>query len=214
MLKVYEIYQSIQGEGSQAGMPCVFIRLAGCPLRCSYCDTPQALSPDSGELMSIDTIVDTVMGYLPSLILVTGGEPLAQPECIALLQHLVELRYHVQLETSGAFDITDTPPSVQKILDIKTPASGQEEQNLWGNLALLQEHDEIKFVLANRDDYLWCKKIIEDRLPDTPASILLSPVYNMLQASDLCAWMLEDHLPVRLNMQLHKIIWGGDAVGV
>jgi len=214
LLKIHEIYQSIQGEGSQAGMPCIFIRLAGCPLRCGYCDTPEALTASSGHSMSIDAIIHAVADYSSSLILVTGGEPLAQPQCIELLQALVALRYHVQLETSGAFDVTDTPPAVQKILDIKTPASGEAEKNLWCNLSLLQEHDEIKFVIANRDDYLWCKEIIEDRLPDTPASILLSPVYNQLQPSDLCAWMLEDHLPVRLNMQLHKIIWGENATGV
>jgi len=214
VLRVHEIYQSIQGESSLAGVPCIFIRLAGCPLRCIYCDTPQALSATSGTSMSVDEVIEAIAPYQHSLVLVTGGEPLTQPDCIPLLQRLIELRHTVQIETSGALDVSNIPPSVQKILDIKTPGSGEESRNLWENLALLQQHDEIKFVLTSREDYLWCKGIIEDRLPDTPAAILLSPAHGQLQASDLCEWILADHLPVRLNMQIHKIIWGADASGV
>lgn len=214
MLYVHEIYQSIQGESSLAGMPCVFIRLAGCPIRCSYCDTPQAQGFDAGKEMSVDAITEAVARFSESLVLVTGGEPLAQPSTIELLKKLVELNHNVQLETSGTYDVSSVPPSVQKILDIKTPASGEVERNHWPNLALLQEHDEIKFVVVNREDYEWCKQVIEEQLPDTPARILLSPAFAQLPAADLCAWMLEDQLPVRLNIQLHKYIWDSDATGV
>ncbi len=214
MLYIHEIYQSIQGESSLAGVPCTFVRLAGCSLRCTYCDTPQAWRPDAGTAMSVDEVLAKVADYAPSLVLVTGGEPLEQAECIDLLKALVIRKYNVQLETSGAFDISDVPPSVQKILDIKAPSSGEQQRHLWGNLALLQEHDEIKFVLRDRNDYEWCKERIEADLPDTPAEILLSPVWGELDAADLVAWMLEDQLPVRLNLQLHKIIWGANATGV
>ncbi len=214
MLKIHEIYQSIQGESSLMGMPCVFVRLAGCPLRCRYCDTPQAWNEEAGRAMSIDETMEEVSRFALPLVLVTGGEPLAQAACIDLLQALVEAKFNVQLETSGAYDIAPVPPSVQKILDIKTPGSGEVERNLWSNLALLQEHDEIKFVLRDREDYLWCRQKIESDLPDTPADILLSPAWGELEAAELAAWILEDRLPVRLNLQLHKIIWGDDACGV
>jgi 7-carboxy-7-deazaguanine synthase len=164
--------------------------------------------------MSVDQVIEAIAPYPQSLVLVTGGEPLAQADCIALLERLIELHLTVQVETSGAFDVSNVPPSVQKVLDIKTPGSGEETRNLWANLALLQGHDEIKFVLTSREDYLWCKEIIEERLPDTPATILLSPAYGQLQPADLSAWILADNLPVRLNMQIHKIIWGADVSGV
>ncbi len=212
---MHEIYDTIQGESTLAGMPCTLLRLAGCPLRCSYCDTPKALPFDSGEWMEIEAIAAEVERRARPLALVTGGEPLAQRACPRLLERLAGSGRIVQLETSGAYDIGAVPAGVRRILDIKTPGSGEAERNRPENLPLLREGDEIKFVLTSREDYEWTRDFIRQHaLDDAPAPLLLSPAWGMLEARDLSAWMLEDRLPARLQLQWHKIIWGGDADGV
>ena len=214
MINIHEIYQSIQGESTLAGMPCTFVRLAGCPLSCHYCDTEQAIPFDSGRAMSIAHVIAQVKDMGNPLVLVTGGEPLAQKSCIDLLLGLLELDVIVQLETSGALDVKPVPQMVRKVMDLKTPDSGEEKRNRWENLQYLYKHDEIKFVLASRRDYEWCKQVIEQRLHDTSATILLSPCWGKLTPSDLSAWILEDRLPVRMQLQMHKVIWGAEAKGV
>jgi len=214
MINIHEIYQSIQGESTLAGVPCTFVRLAGCPLRCSYCDTLQAIPFDSGNSMPIDDVLVQVKQWNNPLVLVTGGEPLAQKSCIDLLQKLLATGVMVQLETSGALDISTVPVAVRKVLDIKSPASGEEKRNRWENLQYLQTHDEIKFVLNDEADYLWAKRVIAERLQDTPATILLSPCWGALSPEDLCAWILDDKLPVRMQLQMHKVIWGAEKTGV
>jgi len=214
MINIHEIYQSIQGESTLAGMPCTFVRLAGCPLRCTYCDTLQAIPFDSGEGMAIEDVVAQVSAWENPLVLVTGGEPLAQRTCIELLQKLLATGAIVQLETSGALDISAVPIAVRKVLDIKTPGSGEEKRNRWENLQYLQAHDEIKFVLTNQADYVWAKRVIEERLKDASATILLSPCWGTLNPEDLCTWVLQDKLPVRMQLQMHKVIWGADKTGV
>ncbi|MDQ6968047.1 MAG: radical SAM protein [Mariprofundaceae bacterium] len=214
MINIHEIYQSIQGESTLAGMPCTFVRLAGCPLRCSYCDTPQAIAFDSGNSMAIDDVVAQAKSWSNPLLLVTGGEPLAQKSCIELLQKLLNTGGIVQLETSGALDVRLVPSAVRKVLDIKTPGSGEEKRNRWENLQYLNAEDEIKFVLKDQADYMWAKGVIEKRLQNTPATILLSPCWGALSAEDLCAWILRDKLPVRMQLQMHKVIWGAEKTGV
>jgi len=213
-MNIHEIYQSIQGESTLAGMPCTFVRLAGCPLRCTYCDTLQAIPFDSGSSMSIEDVLAQVKVLANPLVLVTGGEPLAQKSCIELLQKLLAMGVMVQLETSGALDIRSVPVAVRKVVDIKTPASGEEKRNRWENLPYLHDHDEIKFVLKDRADYLWAKRVIHERLADMRATILLSPCWGELNPEDLCAWILDDKLPVRMQLQMHKVIWGADKTGV
>lgn len=214
MINVHEIYQSIQGESTLVGMPCTFVRLAGCPLRCTYCDTLQAIPFDSGKGKAIDDVVAQVSAWNNPLVLVTGGEPLAQKSCIALLQKLLATGVIVQLETSGALDVRTVPDAVRKVLDIKTPGSGEEKRNRWENLQYLHAHDDIKFVLTNEADYVWAKRVIEERLQDTSATILLSPSWGSLNPEDLCAWILRDKLPVRMQLQMHKVIWGAEKTGV
>ena len=214
MINIHEIYQSIQGESTLAGMPCAFVRLAGCPLRCHYCDTEQAIPFDSGQAMPIAHVIAQVKDMGNPLVLVTGGEPLAQKSCIDLLKGLLELDVIVQLETSGALDVKPVPQIVRKVMDLKTPDSGEEKRNRWENLQYLYKYDEIKFVLASRRDYEWCKQVIEQRLHDTSATILLSPCWGKLIPSDLSTWILEDGLPVRMQLQMHKVIWGAEAKGV
>ena len=214
MLNIYEIYQSVQGESTLAGMPCTFVRLAGCPLRCDYCDTLQAIPFDSGKAMSLDDIVKAVQAFHHPLVLVTGGEPLAQKACVQLLQKLCDVISVVQLETSGALDVSSVPSSVRKIIDVKTPGSGEEKRNRWHNIQFLQVHDEVKFVLTSRCDYEWAREIVHQHFQDTAATLLFSPAWGVLDAADLCAWMLEDQLPVRLQLQMHKVIWGAEKTGV
>ncbi len=211
-IRLFELYDSIQGESTLAGMPCTLVRLAGCPLRCTYCDTVQALPFDAGERRSIGDIVDEVNARNRPLTLVTGGEPLAQKTTFSLLQALADARPLVQLETSGAFDITDVDPRVRRILDLKTPGSGEVARNNWRNLQDLRDGDEIKVVICNRDDYEWALNAIDRYQPSVP--VLFSPAWGELDPADLASWILEDHAPVRLQLQWHKHIWGAEASGV
>lgn len=205
-LKIYEIFHSLQGETSRIGLPTVFVRLTGCPMRCTYCDTAYAFS--GGRNMEISEIMRQVATYGARFVTVTGGEPLAQKECRDLLKALCDAGYSVSIETGGAMDISVVDPRVSVILDIKTPASNESENNLWSNLAHLKPADEIKFVLCNRDDYEWAKqKLSELNLTDT-CPVLFSPSYQELSATELASWVLADHLPVRMQVQLHKVLWG------
>ena len=196
-------------------MPCTFIRLAGCPLRCSYCDTTQAIPTDSGAWHAIDQIIDDVKQRNRPLVLVTGGEPLAQRNCNVLLQRLLALGIKVQLETSGAYSIAGVPEGVHRIIDVKTPDSGEVERNQLQNMSQLRAEDELKFVICSRADYEWSRDfIVAHQLESAGIPILFSTAWAELSAQQLCAWILEDHLPVRLHMQLHKVIWGAEASGV
>lgn len=195
-------------------MPCTFIRLAGCPLACVYCDTPQAIPLDSGQQQTFTTIETALMPINTPLVLVTGGEPLAQKNCVALLTHLLSLYEHVQLETSGAYDISHVPADVSVILDIKTPGSGEVARNRWQNMQHLRANTEIKFVLTNREDYEWAKVQLEAHHLANQCTVLMSCVWGSLNPQDLAAWILQDALPVRMQIQLHKVIWGAEAIGV
>ena len=214
-LRVHEIYQSIQGESTLAGMRCTFIRLAGCPLQCRYCDTPQAIPMDSGSWMNIEEIEKKVRDFANPLILITGGEPLAQRNCIPLLEALSGLDAILQLETSGALPIDKVPASVRRIVDIKTPDSGECQRNKLDNLAKLKAGDELKFVICSRADYEWSRDFItEHRLGLSSVPLLFSAAWGQLDIADLSSWIIEDRLPVRMQLQLHKVIWGAEAVGV
>jgi 7-carboxy-7-deazaguanine synthase len=207
-LRITEIFFSLQGETSRAGLPTVFVRLTGCPLRCGYCDTDYAFQ--GGETLSIATILEQVAQSQPRYVTVTGGEPLAQKNCIPLLQALCDAGYSVSLETSGALDIAKVDARVSRIVDIKTPGSGEVEKNRWENLPLLTPHDELKFVLCDEADYVWAKqKLLEHRLNER-CQVLFSPVHGKLEATQLADWILRDRLPVRLQTQLHKYLWGSE----
>jgi len=196
-------------------MPCTLVRLAGCPLRCYYCDTPQAIPTDSGQPMSVGDIVRKVAASNRPLVLVTGGEPLAQRYTIELLASLLELGCMVQLETAGAYSLEHVPAGIRRIVDIKTPGSGEVTRNCMQNLDLLGLGDEIKFVLTSQDDYVWARDFIHRHLMDmNGVTILFSPAWGEITASDLCAWVLQDRLSVRVQVQMHKIIWGPEAEGV
>ncbi|MDQ6994926.1 MAG: radical SAM protein [Mariprofundaceae bacterium] len=214
MLNIHEIYTSVQGESTLVGTPCTFVRLAGCPLHCTYCDTLDAIPFDSGQAMSISDIVEQVRLLSNPLVLVTGGEPLAQKACIRLLEQLCDIVPMVQLETSGALDTTSVPKAVRKIIDVKTPGSGEAGHNRWSNFKCLEPHDEVKFVLTSRADYEWSRDVLQKTFHDVSATVLFSPCWESLNPADLCAWILEDHLPVRLQVQMHKVIWGKDKKGV
>ena len=205
-LRISEIFYSLQGESTRVGIPTVFIRLTGCPLRCTYCDTTYAFT--GGNTQTLNEIMQEVASYSPEYICVTGGEPLAQKGCIPLLQTLCDKGYSVSLETSGALDVSAVDSRVSKILDIKTPASGEMAKNLWGNLLHLNAHDEIKFVLCDEADYRWATQILEEHKLAEKCTVLLSPAQGQLEARDLAEWILRDKLPVRLQVQLHKLLWG------
>lgn len=205
-LKIYEIFHSLQGETSRIGLPTVFVRLTGCPMRCTYCDTAYAFS--GGRNMEVSEIMQQVATYDARYVTVTGGEPLAQKECRDLLKALCDAGYSVSIETGGAMDISVVDPRVSVILDIKTPASNESENNLWGNLAHLKAADEIKFVLCNRDDYDWAKQKLSELNLTDKCPVLFSPSYQELSAPELASWVLADHLPVRMQVQLHKVLWG------
>lgn len=206
MLKIHEIFHSLQGESTRVGLPTVFVRLTGCPLRCGYCDTAYAFQ--GGENMTLEQIQAKVAEYGAKYVTVTGGEPLAQKECISLLQALCDAGYSVSLETSGAMDIEKVDSRVSVILDIKTPGSGEEKKNLWSNLDRLKSTDEVKFVLCGREDYNWARQILAQRGIADKCTVLFSPVYSRLDPADLADWVLQDRLPVRMQVQLHKILWG------
>jgi 7-carboxy-7-deazaguanine synthase len=211
MLRVTEIFHSIQGESSHAGRPCVFVRLTGCNLRCRWCDSEYTFT--GGERMPLDAIMERVHSYGCNLVEVTGGEPLAQAECLDLIQRLADEGFEVLIETSGSIDIAPVDKRAKIILDIKCPGSGEAEKNLWSNLDHLKRDDEIKFVIADRADYEWARKIIQERKLQR-WTILLSPVWGEMDMKSLAEWMLVDRLPARFQTQLHKHIWGAEARGV
>ena len=205
-LRITEIFYSLQGETSTTGLPTVFVRLTGCPLRCTYCDTEYAFY--GGEKMSLQQIVDQVDSHGARHVTVTGGEPLAQPNCIPLLAELCDRGYTVSLETGGAMPVDKVDPRVVKILDLKTPASGEVRRNRYDNIPLLQPHDEVKFVICDREDYQWARlKMDQLALRGRVREVLFSPSQGQLGATELAGWILEDKLPVRFQMQLHKLLW-------
>jgi 7-carboxy-7-deazaguanine synthase len=205
-LRVSEIFASIQGESTTVGVPTVFVRLTGCPLRCHWCDTTYAFS--GGDRLSIDEILERVGALGLSEVCVTGGEPLAQPACHELLTALLDAGHRVSLETSGAISIVGLDPRVRCVMDLKAPGSGEADKNLWDNLQHLRAHDEVKFVLADRTDYEWAKDVLERHGLARRATVLFSPVAGSLPPALLAEWILADRLPVRFQLQLHKILWG------
>ena len=205
-LRITEIFYSLQGETSRVGLPTVFVRLTGCPLRCSYCDTAYAFS--GGQNMTIAAILAEVARHHTRYITVTGGEPLAQKNSLHLLGALCDAGYEVSLETSGALDVSGVDVRVMKVLDIKTPGSGEAKKNLWSNLTALHAHDEIKFVLCNESDYIWAKQVLRERDLAGKCTVLFSPAQDQLSPTVLADWILRDSLPVRLQVQLHKLLWG------
>ncbi len=205
-LKINEIFFSIQGETSRAGLPTVFIRLTGCPLRCVYCDTEYAFH--DGDKMTLSEIMQKISDYKIKRTTVTGGEPLAQNNCRPLLQMLCDAGYDVSLETSGALDIQDIDSRVARIVDLKTPASGEVDKNLYDNLQYLTTNDQVKFVICDREDYEWSKEKLNEYKISEQCEVLFSGSHGEIQASQLADWILEDQLPVRLQIQLHKYLWG------
>ena len=206
-LRITEIFHSLQGETSTTGLPTTFVRLTGCPLRCGYCDTAYAF--EGGSKMALGDIMATVKDFGARHVTVTGGEPLAQPQCIELLTDLCDAGYRVSLETSGAMPVNDVDQRVVKILDLKTPGSGEVNRNLYENIPLLTSHDEVKFVICDRQDYDWsCLKMDELGLADRAAEILFSPSQGQLAPKQLAEWILQDKLDVRMQLQTHKFIWG------
>ncbi len=208
-LRITEIFYSLQGEARTVGLPTVFVRLTGCPLRCVYCDTEYAFS--GGELHSIQEIAAEVASHRPRYVTVTGGEPLAQPNCLPLLSRLCDAGYEVSLETSGAMSVAEVDPRVVKVLDLKTPASGEMHRNDYDNLALLSAQDQLKFVICDRGDYEWARFKLDEypQLADI-SEVLFSPSYEQLSGRQLAEWILEDNLPVRLQLQLHKLLWNDE----
>ena len=204
-LRISEIFFSLQGETSRIGLPTAFIRLTGCPSRCAYCDTTYAFT--GGQNMSVTKILRQVAGYAPRYVAVTGGEPLAQKNCLLLLSALCDTGYEVSLETGGALDIGEVDARVMRVVDIKTPASGEAEKNHWENLSLLTRRDEIKFVLCDEHDYQWAKQILLQHQLADKCAVLFSPVHGALNATHLAEWILRDRLPVRMLLQLHKLLW-------
>jgi 7-carboxy-7-deazaguanine synthase len=211
-LVVHEIYRSIQGESTFAGLPCVFIRLTACHLRCGYCDTPHAFH--RGTTLTLDDVEAQALALGGDLVEITGGEPLLQAEVFPLMRRLAEAGRTVLLETSGALDISPVDPRVRVILDVKTPGSGEVEANLWSNLALLKPSDEVKFVVCDRSDFDWAVEQIRARRLTERCPVLVSEAYGRIEPAELAAWILETGLPLRLQLQLHKLIWGPDALGV
>lgn len=210
-LKITEIFYSLQGESTTVGLPTVFVRLTGCPLRCGYCDSEYAFY--GGERMSLDAILAKVASFNPRYICVTGGEPLAQRECLTLLKMLCDAGYSVSLETSGALPVDDVDPRVVKVMDLKTPGSGEVGRNRWENIPLLSGQDQIKFVICDRADYEWARfKLDEHQLAGKVAEVLFSPSFGQVTPLELAEWILADNLPVRFQLQLHKLLWN-DAPG-
>lgn len=204
-LRITEIFYSLQGESVTVGLPTVFIRLTGCPLRCNYCDTAYAFQ--GGEWWTLDSILEEVKKYQTPYVTVTGGEPLAQKNCIPLLTRLADTGYKASLETSGALDIASVDERVVTVMDIKTPSSGEVEKNLWGNVQLLKPIDQVKLVIANQDDYDWSVKMLSEYQLPEKCTVLFSPVQGQLEPRQLADWILQDQLPVRFQVQLHKLLW-------
>ncbi len=211
-LIVTEIFYSVQGESSWAGMPCAFVRLTGCPLRCRWCDTVYGFH--GGKKQSIDFVLETLATYPTRLVEVTGGEPLAQAAAVPLMQRLIDEGYTVLLETSGSQSLAEVPKDVRIIMDLKCPGSGMDSKNLWSNLDLLKSTDEIKFVVASREDFEWAVQKIREHDLAKRAHLLVSPAWGLVKPQDLVAWLLESGIPARLNLQLHKLIWGPKKKGV
>ncbi len=207
-LKITEIFLSLQGEARDAGWPTVFVRLTGCPLRCQYCDTAYAFF--GGEWHGIDGILAEVASHGVRHVCVTGGEPLAQKRCLELLRRLCDAGYRVSLETSGAIDVADVDPRVSRVVDIKTPGSAEVERNRWENLPLLTAHDQIKFVICSRDDYDWARGIVAEHRLSERCDVLFSPSKSDVSARDLADWIVQDRLPVKFQMQLHKLLWNDE----
>ena len=205
-LRITEIFYSLQGESRTIGLPTVFVRLTGCPLRCQYCDSAYAFS--GGDSMTLQAILEQVAAYHPRYVCVTGGEPLAQPGCLRLLRLLCDAGYQVSLETSGALDVSAVDPRVSRVVDLKTPGSAEVSRNLYGNIALLGPQDQVKFVLCSRADYDWARfKLDEYALVDRVGEVLFSPSHAELDARELADWIVADNLPVRFQLQLHKYLW-------
>lgn len=209
-LRINEIFFSLQGEARTVGFPTVFVRLTGCPLRCVYCDTEYAFT--EGDWMSLDGILERVQEHSPRYVTVTGGEPLAQPACRKLMRRLCDSGYNVSIETSGAFDIADIDARVSIVMDLKAPGSGEAAKNRYDNIALLQAKDQVKFVIGDRADYEWSRAKVAEYGLDARCELLFSPVHGQLDPTQLAEWILADRLPVRLQIQLHKILWS-DARG-
>lgn len=208
-LRLTEIFYSLQGEARTAGLPTVFVRLTGCPLRCHYCDTAYAFT--GGEIHHLDAILEQVASYRPRHICVTGGEPLAQPNCLKLLEQLCDAGYEVSLETSGALDVSGVDGRVSKVVDLKTPGSGEVGRNLYANLDHLTPNDQVKFVICSREDYDWAvSKLIEYRLEQRAGEVLFSPSHGQVVPRELAGWIVADNLPVRFQLQLHKILWNDE----
>ena len=210
-LRITEIFYSLQGETRTVGLPTVFVRLTGCPLRCGYCDTEYAFH--GGRKRTQQSILEEVASHKPHYVTVTGGEPLAQPDCLALLTKLCDQGYTVSLETSGAIRLAGIDPRVVTVMDLKTPASGEVSRNLYENIDQLSSHDQVKFVICDRADYEWSRfKVDQYRLADKVGDILFSPSFGQVDARELAEWILADNLPVRLQLQMHKLLWE-DAAG-
>jgi 7-carboxy-7-deazaguanine synthase len=208
-LRLTEIFHSLQGETSRVGLPTVFVRLTGCPLRCHYCDTAYAF--EGGSQHSIGEILDQVASYQARHVTVTGGEPLAQKACLTLLRELCDRGYEVSLETGGALDIAGVDPRVARILDLKTPGSGEMQRNRYENIALLTPHDQVKFVIVDRGDYEWARGQLQAYQLAARCEVLFSPAWEQLPGATLAQWILDDRLPVRFQLQLHKVLWGNVA---
>jgi len=205
-LRINEIFHSLQGEADAVGFRTVFVRLTGCPLRCQYCDTAYAFH--EGEWRDIDTVLETVKSFGAQHVCVTGGEPLAQPNCLALLTRLCESGYRVSLETSGAMRIAQVDSRVSRVVDVKTPGSGESARNLEENFAWLTPRDQLKFVICSREDYDWSKSYLQDHSLTERCQVLFSPSYTQVSPTALADWILADRLPVRSQLQLHKVLWG------
>lgn len=208
-LRISEIFYSLQGESKTVGLPTVFIRLTGCPLRCQYCDTSYAFS--GGKMMELAAIIQQAASYNTRYITVTGGEPLAQPACWDLLSQLADKGYEVSLETSGALDVSKVDTRISKVMDLKTPASAEESRNLYANLQYMDADDQLKFVICNREDYEWSKKKMEEYQLQGKCELLFSPAMGQQNAAELAGWIIEDQLMVRFQLQLHKTLWGNEA---